>query len=344
MKMPSWTREELILALQLYCKHDLNWLNKSSEDNVEIIQLSNIIRSLPIHSNNYKDNQSFRSPSSVHMKLMNFLRYDDQYGKKGLRVGLQNGSKLEQKIWNEFAKNTGMIDVHADIIFKKYSDKSYLQVKESFLDGNLDMEEILLPRIDEIITKIEYIRSNYSNRRKEAAFMESIDESQNVINEMYQRITKLNEWNEQINVIKKQISESKLSNQKNEVEEKVKEYTEIKIGKLVRTNLTNLILCEKLSSQDIEGLLDESWSRKTFHIGYPFLKIFKQNLSLSEQQKVNSYHRYWGQVFSYKGSNYLVCKEWFESNRKYFLAWISKFQLKTDDVVADQDEKQTEQK
>lgn len=339
MKMPNWTIEELILALQLYCKHDLNWLNRASEQNIEIIELSDILRNLPIHGKEYKDTSNFRSPSSIHMKLMNFLRYDNQHGNKGLRVGLQNGSKLEQKVWDEFAKNVSKIDEKAALIFKKYSakDDNNIITKETFFDSDLNIEEILLPIIDEIIIKIEDIKNDYINKRKEAAFMESLDESQNIINDMYKNIMQLNRWNEGINVIKKEIKESSLSQQNQQVESKVEEFKDVKIGKMVKINLTDLILSEELSCHDIESMVDESWSRETLHIGYPFLKVYEQSLPKSEQQKVDGNYRYWAQVFSYKGENYLACKEWYESNRKYFLAWMSKLESKTTNKINNKD-------
>lgn len=94
---PKWSRDELILALDLYMR--VNPVH-TSDTNPEIIELSEILNSLPIHPN--KDqSEKFRNANGVYMKLCNFLRLDPNY--KGL--GLQRGGKLEEVIWNEFSQD-----------------------------------------------------------------------------------------------------------------------------------------------------------------------------------------------------------------------------------------------
>ncbi len=92
---PPWSRDELILALELYfrCKP-----NRRSESNAEIVELSRQLRELSIHEKQ-ADATRFRSPDAVYMKLGNFLRLDPSYSGKGLVAG----SKLDVAVWNEFA-------------------------------------------------------------------------------------------------------------------------------------------------------------------------------------------------------------------------------------------------
>lgn len=116
LKAPDWTREELILALNLYFALDIAGLRKLTGNSPEIVELSRILKNLMIHNQNQRQLSSFRSPSSVHMKLMNFLRYDPRYGK----AGLSNGSKLEQKIWDELKDNKVKLRLEAEAVINKY--------------------------------------------------------------------------------------------------------------------------------------------------------------------------------------------------------------------------------
>lgn len=83
----NWTREESILALAMYFELPFGCLHKA---NKKIIELANFIK---------------RTPSSVSMKLCNFARFDTELAKRGIS-GLKNGSRLDEKIWNEFFQNT----------------------------------------------------------------------------------------------------------------------------------------------------------------------------------------------------------------------------------------------
>lgn len=95
MKNPKWTRDELILALDLYFRCLPSKINK---DNKEIIVLSDLLNSLPIHPRK-SDYDKFRNPNGVYMKLCNFLRFDPSYSGTGLKAG----GKLEKEIWHEFS-------------------------------------------------------------------------------------------------------------------------------------------------------------------------------------------------------------------------------------------------
>ena len=78
-----WTRDELILAINLYCKLPFGRLHKF---NPEIIKLANLIG---------------RTPSSVALKLVNFASLDPSLRARGIE-GAANASKLDGEIWSEF--------------------------------------------------------------------------------------------------------------------------------------------------------------------------------------------------------------------------------------------------
>jgi hypothetical protein len=94
MRNPNWTREELILALDLYFKVAPL---KTSETNPEIVALSNVLNQLSIHADR-PDATRFRNPNGVYMKMCNFLRLDPSY--KG--TGLKAGSKADR--WSSLSR------------------------------------------------------------------------------------------------------------------------------------------------------------------------------------------------------------------------------------------------
>ncbi len=79
----NWSRDELVLALALYCQIPFS---QTKASNFEVIALSNTIG---------------RTPSSVARKLGNFGAFDPLLAQKGI-VGLAHYSKADKQIWNEF--------------------------------------------------------------------------------------------------------------------------------------------------------------------------------------------------------------------------------------------------
>jgi 5-methylcytosine-specific restriction enzyme A len=95
MSNPDWSRDELILALDLYFRVPSA---RGSKTNPEVQELSKILNLLPIHRGQDLD-EDFRNPNGVGMKLSNFLRFDPSYEGKGLK----RGSRLEEEIWATFS-------------------------------------------------------------------------------------------------------------------------------------------------------------------------------------------------------------------------------------------------
>jgi putative restriction endonuclease len=104
METNVWTRQETIVAFNLYCKIPFGKIHKN---NPEIIELAEIIG---------------RTPSSVGMKLGNFGRLDPELKKRGVG-GLANGAKLEEIVWNEFNGNWDDLAFESEELLAGFKNK-----------------------------------------------------------------------------------------------------------------------------------------------------------------------------------------------------------------------------
>jgi predicted restriction endonuclease len=86
MPRRDWTREELVVAFNLYCKIPFGRIHTR---NPAVIELARAIG---------------RTPSAVSWKLANFARLDPALRKRSV-MGATHGSKSEVEIWNEFRKD-----------------------------------------------------------------------------------------------------------------------------------------------------------------------------------------------------------------------------------------------
>ncbi|MES2573977.1 MAG: HNH endonuclease [Bacteroidota bacterium] len=101
MAIRLWTKEELILAFNLYLKIEFG---KTHARNPQIIELANLID---------------RTPSSIVMRLGNFASVDPYHQERGVG-GLKNGMNQVQPIWNEFFNNQEeLIFLSEQILAKK---------------------------------------------------------------------------------------------------------------------------------------------------------------------------------------------------------------------------------
>lgn len=89
-----WTRDELILAFELYCCIPFQ-RTKSTDPRIK--HLASILH---------------RTPASVARKLGNFGAFDPQLAAQNIS-GLTHGSKLDKAIWDEFHADWNGLIVHA---------------------------------------------------------------------------------------------------------------------------------------------------------------------------------------------------------------------------------------
>jgi len=99
-KNDGWSREQLIIALKLYCEIPFG---KMDSRNPEIIRYAKLIH---------------RSPGSLAMKLTNLASLDPKIVSTG-RKGLSNASKADREIWNEMTSDWGHIAAEIDQTVRK---------------------------------------------------------------------------------------------------------------------------------------------------------------------------------------------------------------------------------
>jgi putative restriction endonuclease len=98
MSRRNWQREELLLALNLYCRLPFGQYHNR---NPEIIKLAGFIE---------------RSPDAVAMKLSNFASLDPYHQSRGIK-GLSNVSQSDIAIWEEFNASWSDLAAESETIY-----------------------------------------------------------------------------------------------------------------------------------------------------------------------------------------------------------------------------------
>jgi putative restriction endonuclease len=100
MERKTWTREEHLIAFNLYCRIPFGKIHRG---NPEIIRVSEVLG---------------RTPDALAMKMVNFARLDPFHQARGVG-GLSHGSRGEEEIWQEFTKSPKEIAVASEAEFEK---------------------------------------------------------------------------------------------------------------------------------------------------------------------------------------------------------------------------------
>ena len=105
---PPWSRDELILALDLYHRHGGR---DPGDTHPDVISLSALLREMAGGAGLV----TFRNPNGVAMKLMNFRSLDPSFTVGGGK-GLASASKRDHEVWSEFFGNKQELAVAAEAI------------------------------------------------------------------------------------------------------------------------------------------------------------------------------------------------------------------------------------
>lgn len=105
---PNWTREETILALDLYARRRPQLPDQADR---EIMLLSAQLRAYAAQRG-VRGTESFRNPNGVSMKVANLSRLDNADD----RAGLSHGSAMEERVWAEFMPDVVRLRLAAELI------------------------------------------------------------------------------------------------------------------------------------------------------------------------------------------------------------------------------------
>lgn len=146
----NWTKEETIVAFNVYCKVPFN---KSSKTNPTIIKYAKIVG---------------RSPSALNMKIGNFGRLDPELKKVGIS-GLVHGSKMEEEVWDEFNGNWEKLVFESEKLIAQFQNKKIEEIEDfeesefrNFPEGK-DREVIVRTRINQSFFR-STILSSYNSK------------------------------------------------------------------------------------------------------------------------------------------------------------------------------------
>jgi 5-methylcytosine-specific restriction enzyme A len=143
LRNPDWSRDELILALDLYLRHRAGPPSKTSR---EVAELSRTLARLA-SQRGVTIRSDYRNANGVYMKMMNFRRFDPEYTDGG-KVGLQRGNALEEGIWNDFSVKPAELYALAQLIRDAVDTNLVLPLIEGEAEADEGVEYVLHRRLE----------------------------------------------------------------------------------------------------------------------------------------------------------------------------------------------------
>jgi putative restriction endonuclease len=144
-----WTKEELILAFNLYLKIPFGKMHSTNKD---IIHLANLMG---------------RSANSIALRLVNFASVDPALKARGIK-GMDGGTKIVQPIWDEFYENQEELLFRSEQIL---AGKENISIENKYNDVLSDLKEIkgeeklriVKTRVNQSVFR-EIVLANYSTK------------------------------------------------------------------------------------------------------------------------------------------------------------------------------------
>lgn len=106
----NWTKEETIIAFNVYCKIPFK---ESRKTHPLIVKYAQIIG---------------RSPSALNMKVGNLGRLDPKLKEQGI-TGLTHGAKIEKEVWAEFYENPDKLTYESERLIAQFAHKEIGEVE-----------------------------------------------------------------------------------------------------------------------------------------------------------------------------------------------------------------------
>ena len=149
MRRQGWTRDELLLAFNLYCRTPFGRLHRNNRD---IIELASVLG---------------RTPSAVAMKLVNFASLDPVHQRRKVR-GLRNASRSDHEILQEFLSNWEQLAFESEQALGRIASTS-----PRILNGRLEPDIPSGPTDEERVVRVRIVQrffrdvvlASYENRR-----------------------------------------------------------------------------------------------------------------------------------------------------------------------------------
>ena len=156
MKNPTWTRDEIILAMDFYMDYFELIPGKDSSEINDLSKLLNKFR----NKNGLHGDAKFRNSSGVYMKMMNLRGFDDRYTGSGLKAS----SKGDREVWDYFYDKTYELKNAANKI------KDYIESENVEIDIDIQIDSEFEEEASEgkVITRIHqtYERDTKLVRKK----------------------------------------------------------------------------------------------------------------------------------------------------------------------------------
>jgi putative restriction endonuclease len=120
-KSPNWTREELIVAFNLYLKLPFGQMHKG---NAKVKELAAIL--------------GRRTSDSVAMRLTNFASVDPYHQNRGVK-GMSGGYSQVKPIWDEFINNQEDLVFESERILAEYKHET---LEEAYPEIEFDLKDL----------------------------------------------------------------------------------------------------------------------------------------------------------------------------------------------------------
>ncbi len=149
MEKRFWSREELLLALNLYLKLPFGKMHSRT---LEVIYLANLMN---------------RTPSSIAMRLVNFASVDPFHQNRGIK-GIGGGKRQVEPIWQEFLANKEDILFESEILLVEKESNSINKKYEIILNGTENL--VGESKVREVKTRVnqnifrQIVLANYSGK------------------------------------------------------------------------------------------------------------------------------------------------------------------------------------
>lgn len=140
MERRNWTRDELIIAFNLYCKIPFNKINYRLPQVQEVASLIG------------------RTPSAVAWKLVNFASLDPRLKARNIK-GASNKGKLDEEVFNEFYDNWN------DLVLESETKLELLKSKEINIENKIgkNVEVVVKKRVNQSFFR-KAILATYENK------------------------------------------------------------------------------------------------------------------------------------------------------------------------------------